>query len=108
MLHIVALAWLFVVILMAAAEGMRSGLFPALLTLLFYGILPLSLVLYILATPARRKRRARLEQEAQEVQAQGTAAAQTPRPDAATQVTEPSTGTPPPAPSEPSSDPGKV
>lgn len=65
MLHIVALAWLFVVILMAAAEGMRSGIFAALMTLLFYGILPLSLVLYILATPARRKRRAQMESAAQ-------------------------------------------
>jgi len=101
MLHIVALAWLFVVILMAAAEGMRNGIFPALLTLLFYGILPLSLVLYILATPARRKRRARLERETREAQEMPAQGAQQPS-------TEPASGTPPSAASAPSSDTRKV
>ena len=60
-MHIVAIAWMFVVVLMAAAEGMSTSWFAGLMTLLFYGVLPLSLVLYILGTPARRKSRAREE-----------------------------------------------
>ena len=58
-MHIVAIAWMFVVVLMAAAEGMSTTWFAGLMTLIFYGLLPLSLVLYILGTPARRKSRAR-------------------------------------------------
>jgi Na+/serine symporter len=59
---IVAIAWLYVVLLMSLAEAMspRGGLLGALFTFVLYGVLPLAIVLYILATPARRRaRRAR-------------------------------------------------
>ncbi len=62
-MHIVAIAWMFVVLLMAAAEASskQGTLLGALFTLLLYGALPLAIVLYVLGTPARR--RARLANE---------------------------------------------
>ena len=58
-MHIVAVAWIFVVVLMAAAEaGSTQGtLLGAFFTLVLYGALPLSIVLYVMGTPARRKAR---------------------------------------------------
>jgi membrane protein implicated in regulation of membrane protease activity len=60
-MHIVALAWMFVVILMSAAEATATNgsWLGAFFTLLLYGVLPLSLVLYLLGTPLRRRARAR-------------------------------------------------
>ena len=64
-MYIVAIAWMFVVVLMAAAEATsaQGTVLGALITFLMYGALPLGLVLYIMGTPMRRQRRA--EQEAQ-------------------------------------------
>lgn len=58
-MHIVALAWMFVVLLMTLAEATspQGTLLGALFTFLLYGALPLSIVLYVMATPARRRRR---------------------------------------------------
>ncbi|HLL10156.1 MAG TPA: hypothetical protein VK570_03805 [Rubrivivax sp.] len=60
---LVAIAWIYVVVLMAVAEAMspQGSLLGALATLVLYGVLPLSIVLYIMATPARRERRRRAE-----------------------------------------------
>jgi membrane protein implicated in regulation of membrane protease activity len=59
MLILVALAWMYVVLMMALAELMapQGHWLGALFTLLGWGVLPLSVVLYILATPARRRAR---------------------------------------------------
>lgn len=60
-MYIVAIAWTFVVVLMAAAEATSSqgSVLGALFTLLLYGVLPLSIVLYVMSTPMRRRARAR-------------------------------------------------
>lgn len=65
-MHIVALAWISVVALMAVAEATsnQGSLLGAFFTLLLYGALPLGIVLYILGTPARRARRRRTESSA--------------------------------------------
>ena len=57
---IVAIAWIYVVLMMAVAEAMSSqgSILGAVFTFLLYGVLPLSVVLYVMATPARRRRRA--------------------------------------------------
>lgn len=55
-MHIVAIAWLFVTVLMAASE---TSLTAAVLTLFFYGIAPLGLFWWLVGTPARRARRRR-------------------------------------------------
>ena len=70
-MHIVAIGWLFVVVLMAIAEASASQgtVLGALITLLLYGLLPLGIVLYIMATPARKRARRRAEIEAEAAQA---------------------------------------
>jgi mannose/fructose/N-acetylgalactosamine-specific phosphotransferase system component IID len=57
MMYIVAIAWMFVVTLMAVVEAVASnGTFlGAIMTFVFYGILPLGLVLYLLGTPLRMR-----------------------------------------------------
>ena len=58
---IVALAWIYVVLMMAVAEALSSQgtVLGAVFTFLLYGVLPLSVVLYILGTPGRRGARQR-------------------------------------------------
>ena len=56
-MYIVAIAWMFVVTLMTVVEAVASNgsILGAITTFIFYGILPLSLVLYLLGTPLRRR-----------------------------------------------------
>ncbi len=58
-MHLVAFAWMYVVLMMAVAEAASSTgtLLGAFFTLLLYGVLPLGIVLYIMATPARKRAR---------------------------------------------------
>jgi membrane protein implicated in regulation of membrane protease activity len=61
-LLIVGIGWMYVVMMMTIAEAIspNGGWLGAAFTFVLYGVLPLSLVLYLLATPARRRaRRAR-------------------------------------------------
>jgi hypothetical protein len=51
-LYIVAAGWLYVVLMMSITErSVAAGLG----TFVFYGVFPLSVVLYLLATPSRRR-----------------------------------------------------
>lgn len=54
---IVALAWLYVVLMMAVAEALstQGTVLGAVFTFLLYGLLPLSIVLYVMGTPHRRR-----------------------------------------------------
>ena len=54
-MHIVAIAWLFVTILMAVTERSVTA---GLLTFLLYGLAPLMLFWWVVATPKRRARNA--------------------------------------------------
>jgi membrane protein implicated in regulation of membrane protease activity len=56
-MYLVAIAWGYVVLMMAAAEatGPNGTLLGAVITFVMYGVLPLSIVLYVLGTPARRR-----------------------------------------------------
>jgi len=65
MLYIVAIGWMFVVILMSVVEATASNgsVLGALFTFLLYGVLPLGLVLYLLGTPLRAKQRQAQEAE---------------------------------------------
>lgn len=64
-MYLVAIAWLYVVVMMAAAEALspQGTVLGAVITLMFYGVLPLSVLMYILGTPMRRRARLRSEQE---------------------------------------------
>ncbi len=58
-MYLIAIAWGYVVMMMAAAEATSATgtLLGAFVTLLLYGVLPLSLLMYIIGTPARKRRR---------------------------------------------------
>lgn len=73
MLYLVAIGWMYVVLLMAIVEALspNGGVLGAILTFVFYGVLPLSILLYILGTPARRRA----------LRAREVAAASAPQPD---------------------------
>lgn len=61
-MYLVAIAWGFVVVLMALVEATSSQgtVLGAFFTLLLYGVLPLSIVLYVLGAPGRSKARKKL------------------------------------------------
>jgi hypothetical protein len=58
-MYLVAIAWLYVTLMMALAEAThpQGTLLGAFFTLMLYGIGPLSVVLYLMGTPLRRKAR---------------------------------------------------
>ena len=66
-MYLVAIAWGFVVVLMALVEATSSQgtVLGAFFTLLLYGVLPLSIVMYVLGTPMRRAARKKREQSEQ-------------------------------------------
>jgi membrane protein implicated in regulation of membrane protease activity len=62
-MYLIAIAWGFVVVLMALVEATSTEgtVLGAFFTLLLYGVLPLSIVMYVLGTPMRRQARAKRE-----------------------------------------------
>ncbi|GAB2484156.1 hypothetical protein GCM10027082_38880 [Comamonas humi] len=66
-MYLIAIAWLYVAVMMAVVEATSSqgSLLGAFFTLLLYGLLPLSIVLYVVGTPARKRalRRKQLEEQ---------------------------------------------
>lgn len=81
-MYLVAIAWIYVVLMMAVAEATNSNgtVLGAIFTFLLYGLLPLSLVIYLMRTPDRRKER-KAREAAEEAAAAAAAAASNP-PDA--------------------------
>lgn len=65
-MYLVAIAWMYVVLMMAVAEAVSSQgtVIGAVITFVLYGILPLSLVMYILGTPGRKRVRKLAEETA--------------------------------------------
>lgn len=65
-MYLVALAWLYVALMMAVAEATHSNgtLLGAVFTFLLYGLAPVALVMYVLGTPARRTARRRTQAQA--------------------------------------------
>lgn len=56
-MYLVLIAWLYVTLMMAVAEATSSQgtVLGAIITFLLYGVAPVSLLMYLLRTPARRK-----------------------------------------------------
>ncbi|MFZ5551211.1 MAG: hypothetical protein ACOZJX_21125 [Pseudomonadota bacterium] len=73
-MHIVALGWMFVVVLMSAAEATspQGSVLGAVVTFVFYGLVPVGIVVYVMNTPHRRRARRRAQAQADE-QAQAQA-----------------------------------
>jgi hypothetical protein len=62
-MHMIALGWLFVTLLMAATERSVVG---GIMTFVLYGLLPLGLFWWVVGAPARRARSVRMRQAAGE------------------------------------------
>ena len=58
-MYLVLIAWFYVALMMAVAEATNSQgtLLGAFFTLVLYGLLPVGIVIYVMGTPLRRKRR---------------------------------------------------
>ena len=59
-MYLTVIAWLYVVLMMSVVEAAspQGTVLGAISTFLLYGILPLSIVIYIMGTGARRRARA--------------------------------------------------
>ena len=62
-MYIIVIAWLYVAVMMAAAEAthVNGGILSAVFTFIGYGLLPVGLVIYVMQSPARKKQRQALE-----------------------------------------------
>ncbi|MES2413799.1 MAG: hypothetical protein V4614_08350 [Pseudomonadota bacterium] len=56
-MYLVVIAWLYVVLMMSVAEATNTTgtLLGAIITFFLYGLGPVSLVVYLMGAPARRK-----------------------------------------------------
>ena len=78
-MYLIAIAWIYVALMMAVAEATNSNgtVLGAIVTFVLYGVLPVSIVMYVLLGPTRsrlRKAKERAEWVAQQnaIAAQGT------------------------------------
>jgi hypothetical protein len=84
-MYLIVIAWLYVTLLMALAEALstQGSVLGAIITFVFYGLLPMALVVYLFGTPLRRKAIRRQEEQArQEASAGGIEADSAVQPDA--------------------------
>jgi prolyl-tRNA editing enzyme YbaK/EbsC (Cys-tRNA(Pro) deacylase) len=67
-MHIVVIAWLYVALMMAVAEATNTTgtVLGAVFTFLLYGVAPVALVVYLMNSPARRRRNRERELAAQD------------------------------------------
>ncbi|MEY4747909.1 MAG: hypothetical protein RIQ60_123 [Pseudomonadota bacterium] len=79
-MYLVAIGWIYVALMMAVAEAMhpQGGVLGAIVTFVLYGVLPVSIVVYLMGTPMRR--RARKAAEAAELKAANDGPARQPSP----------------------------
>jgi hypothetical protein len=71
-MYIIPIAWLYVAVMMAVAEATNSNgsILGAIVTFVFYGLLPIGLILYFMGAPGRK--RAIRARDAAELQAAQT------------------------------------
>ena len=86
-MYLVVIGWMYVVLMMSVAEATNTtgSLLGAIVTFFLYGLLPVALVVYLMATPHRRKAikaREAAELEAQQAAAAANASADSTDPDA--------------------------
>lgn len=62
-MYLVAIAWIYVVLMLALAEAAapNGSLLGAAITLVFWGLVPMAITLYILGAPARQRARRRTD-----------------------------------------------
>ena len=71
---IIVIAWLFFFFLLAVAEAVAPNgtVLGAIFTFVGWGVFPLSIVVYLLSTPMRRKARALRESAAEQAKTEAT------------------------------------
>jgi len=76
-IHLIAIGWLYVAVMMAVAEATHSAgtVLGAIFTFLLYGLAPVALVVYLMGAPGRRRAVKQREAEAQEAARLAAAAA---------------------------------
>jgi len=57
-MYIVAIAWVYVVLMMSITE---DSVVAGVMTFLLYGVLPLTIILYLMGSPQRKRDRQRAE-----------------------------------------------
>ena len=57
-MYIVAIAWIYVVLMMSITE---DSVVAGVMTFLLYGVLPLTIILYLMGTPQRKRNRMQAE-----------------------------------------------
>ncbi len=78
-MYLVAIAWIYVVVMMAVAEATASNgtVLGAIFTFVLYGVLPVVILMYIMGTPLRRKAiRAKEQAELADLRAQVAASSE--------------------------------
>lgn len=65
-MYLIVIAWMYVVLMMSVAEATNSNgtIFGALVTFVLYGVVPVTLVVYLMGAPARSKAIKQREAEA--------------------------------------------
>ena len=65
-LILVVIAWLYVTLMMAVAEAsaINGSLLGAVITFVLYGLLPVSIIVYVFSTPVRKRMRKAREEQA--------------------------------------------
>ncbi len=84
-MYLIPIAWMYVALMMSVAEATNTNgtVLGALITFVLYGLLPVGLMLYFMATPARR-RRIRAREAAEHAAAQQATALEVATPGGAT------------------------
>jgi len=88
-MYLVLIAWIYVALMMAVAEATSpvGSLLGAVFTFLLYGVMPMSVVGYIMGTPARRRAiKAKEAQERKQALAQNTTAEASGTPNASSET----------------------
>ncbi|WP_420475111.1 hypothetical protein [Noviherbaspirillum sp. ST9] len=71
-MYIVAIAWIYVVLMMSITE---DSVVAGVMTFLLYGVLPLTIILYVMGTPQRKRNRQQAEKDRRAEAAKEEAAA---------------------------------
>lgn len=58
-MYIIAIAWTYVALMAAITEPTLVG---GIITFIFWGVLPVGIILYVLSSPARKRRRKAAEE----------------------------------------------
>jgi mannose/fructose/N-acetylgalactosamine-specific phosphotransferase system component IID len=63
-MYIVPIAWLYVALMMSVAEATNTNgtILGGILTFILYGILPISIIFYVMGAPNRKKARLAAEE----------------------------------------------